>query len=580
MESKGPVILLDSFVEGQFHHSWRFTGHTRTISAMRLDEVVPVLAEAESSTESGMYAVGFVEYEAAHAFNSHLPLLPQDETLPLAWFAIFRERHAVQGGYGIASSPFKQFNLSPLLAKTEYNNAVSHIHAAIAAGETYQINYTFPLHGRFNGDPLPLYYKLLEAQRPAFGAFMEIGTHSLISCSPELFFSVKDRLITTRPMKGTAKRGRFPEEDRIAARMLSSSAKEQAENLMIVDLLRNDLGKIAETGTIKTEKLFELEQYPTVYQLTSTITAKLQQQIRIIDIFRAMFPCGSVTGTPKRHSMDIIRQIERKPRGIYCGAAGYLAPGGDACFSVLIRSLLLENKDRTISMGVGSGITWDSIAEDEFAECMNKADFIKQEKNERLLESMLLDKGSYPRLERHLDRLSWSASRVGYAFDRCQIRDSLLKHAEDKEGERKVRLLLSRNGIFGIESFPLKKVKGSLGLALAKTAMDTTDLSIYLKTENRKRYETALLESPEADEVLLFNLKGELTEGTFTNLLLKLNGKLYTPPLSCGLLPGIMRQELLEQGLIEEKILYPKDLADAEEIWLINSVRGMQKGYF
>ncbi len=578
MESNAPVILLDSCVEGQFSSSWRFSGHLRTVLAMRLDEVLPVIAEAESATESGMYAVGFVGYEAAHAFNSHLPILQKDETLPLAWFAIFRERKEVRGSKGLPASPLEKLNLSPLLTKAEYTDAVSHIHSAIADGKTYQINYTFPLYGRFYGDPQTLYQTLMEAQLPAFGAFMDTGTHFIISCSPELFFSVKDRLITTRPMKGTAKRGRFPDEDRVAASMLSSSQKEQAENLMIVDLLRNDLGKIAETGTVKAEKLFELEQYPTVYQLTSTITARLKQQIGIVDILKAMFPCGSVTGAPKVHSMEIIRQIEQKPRGIYCGAAGYLAPGGEACFSVLIRSLLLEKKDRTISIGVGSGITWDSIAENEFAECLNKADFIKQSQDTRLLESLLIDNGRYPRIERHLERLSWSASRVGYLFDRCRIRDSLLKMAEDKDGEQKVRLLLSHDGSFEIESIPLEKPKERLRLAIARTALDTKDLQFYIKTENRKIYETARLESPEADEVLLFNLNGELTEGTFNNLLLKIDGTFYTPPLSCGLLPGIMRQEMLEQGIIKEKVLYLSDLTEAEEIWLINSVRGMQKG--
>jgi para-aminobenzoate synthetase / 4-amino-4-deoxychorismate lyase len=293
-----------------------------------------------------------------------------------------------------------------------------------------------------------------------------------------------------------------------------------------------------------------------------------------VAIFQALFPCGSVTGAPKRRSMEIISGLEQQPRGIYCGAIGYLAPEGEACFSVAIRTLLLEQQTGQISMGVGSGITWGSDPRAEYAECLNKAAFLKPRPQPRLLESLLLEDGQYPRLERHLDRLGWSANRLGYRCDREQIRQALLAHAAGKTGQHKTRMLLAQDGSYQIESAPLLQIQQPLKVALAATPIDPTDLLLYLKTEQRDRYNQARQEQPDADEVLLINDRGELTEGSFTNLVLKLDHRLVTPPLASGLLAGVIRQELLEQGTIEEQLLYPHDLKRAEEIWLINSVRG------
>jgi len=574
MHNAPPTILLDSCSTNQFSASWRFDSHVSTLIAETPDQVVAVLQQAEAATQQGLYAVGFVAYEAAQAMNPHLPALPPRDGLPLVWFSLFRNRHCVTVGDGLPTGTTAAPELAPAGSKSEYEIAISRIHTAIEQGETYQINYTFPLQGHWQGNPLQLYRSLLNAQQPAFGAFLDIGSHTIISTSPELFFSSKDGLITTRPMKGTAPRGRFPAEDQTLQEQLQQSSKEQAENLMIVDLLRNDLGQIAETGTVKTEALFEVESYPTVHQMTSSITARLRPEAGLLDIFKALFPCGSVTGAPKRRSMEIISGLEQQPRGVYCGAIGYLAPEGEACFSVAIRTLLLEQQTSQISMGVGSGITWGSDPCAEYAEYLNKAAFLKPRPQPRLLESLLLEEGNYPRLARHLDRLGWSANRLGYGCDREQIRQALLVHAAGTTGQHKTRLLLAQDGSCQIESTPLQQLHQPLKVALATTPVDPTDLLLYLKTEQRDRYNQARQEHPAADEVLLCNDRGELTEGSFTNLVLKLDNRLVTPPLASGLLPGIMRQELLEQGIITERVLYPQDLQRAEEIWLINSVRG------
>lgn len=568
-----PPILLDSCSTDRFSTSWRFDGYVRTLVADTADQVVSVLEQAEAATQQGLYAVGFVAYEAAQALNPHLAALPTRDGLPLVWFSLFRKRQCVTVGDGLPAGTTEAPELTPAGSQPEYEIAISRIHTAIEQGQTYQINYTFPLQGQWQGNPLQLYRSLLHAQQPAFGAFLDIGSHTVISTSPELFFSVKDGLVTTRPMKGTAPRGRFPAEDQTLQEQLQQSSKEQAENLMIVDLLRNDLGQIAQTGTVTTEALFGLESYPTVHQMTSTIIAKLLPETGLVAIFQALFPCGSVTGAPKRRSMEIISGLEQQPRGIYCCAIGYLAPGGEASFSVAIRTLVLEKQTGQISMGVGSGITWGSDPRAEYAECLNKAAFLKAGPQPRLLESLLLEDGSYPRLERHLDRLCWSANRLGYCCDRGQLRQALLAHAAGKKSQHKTRLLLAQDGTHQIESALLLPIQQPLKLALAATPVDPADLLLYLKTEQRQCYEQARQEQPEADEVLLCNNRGELTEGSFTNLVLKLDGRLVTPSLASGLLPGIMRQELLEQGTITEQVLYPQDLQRADEIWLINSVR-------
>ncbi|MDY0384192.1 aminodeoxychorismate synthase component I [Trichlorobacter sp.] len=566
-----PHLRLDGW--GAPHGtSWLFDSHRTTLAAFNPAQVPMVLRQAEAAAAAGCYAVGFVAYEAAAALNPHLPALPPLPGLPLAWFAIYGARHACPPAQH--PSPNRPLPLQPRLTAEQYSHAISALHDAIAAGESYQVNYTFPLTGRCHGNPLSLYQAMLDNQRPPFGALLDTGNHLILSASPELFFQRQGQRIVTRPMKGTALRGRFPAEDAAQAAALAASPKEQAENLMIVDLLRNDLGQIAQTGSVQVEQLFALEHYPTVHQLTSTVSASLLPRTDLEAIFRALFPCGSVTGAPKRRSMELIARHEARPRGVYCGAIGLLEPGGDAIFSVAIRTLLLDRQTSSCSMGVGSGITWDAKTDAEYAECHAKAAFLNMQPPPRLLESLRLENGHYPLLERHLTRLAWSAGRLGHHYNAELIEQRLLEHAANRPGIHKVRLLLAADGELEITSAPIEPDSAPLRLALSSRTIDPDDQSLYLKTETRQRYDAARQEQPAADEVLLVNRQGQLTEGSYHNLVLRLDGRLMTPPLTCGLLPGVMREELLAQGTIHEQMLYPADLGQAEEIWLINAVRG------
>lgn len=572
-----PTILLDSFGGGSFASSWRFAGYVKTVVATHAGEVVDVLRQVELAAVDGLYAAGFVTYEGAAALNPDLHSMPPVEGFPFAWFALFRERINVENGERLSASA-AEFALAPLKSFEQYAGDVERIRDYIAAGDCYQVNHTFPLQGTFMGDLCQLYSQVGYAQRAPFCSYFDIGRYSILSASPELFFSLKDGVITTRPMKGTAARGRWPEEDRRAVEQLCSSPKEKAENLMIVDLLRNDLGIVAETGSVTVNALFEVETYPTVHQMTSTVSAKLKTGTTLTDIFQALFPCGSVTGAPKRRSMEIIAEQENAPRGIYCGAIGFVAPGGEALFSVAIRTLLLDRHSDQLTMAVGSAVTWDSEPSSEYAECLSKGLFINHKSVDfQLIESLRLEHGVYTLLDRHIARLAASAGYFGYACDQVKVKLALLSHAAQIPGLCKVRLLLSSDGCIELSSELLVESVAPLRVAVSTIRVASADSMRYHKTTRRELLDSARASCPGCDEVLLLNERGELTEGSYHTLVIKLEGQLVTPPLACGLLPGVLRGELLEQGKIAERILYPDYLELAEELWLINSVRGWRR---
>ncbi len=572
-----PEILLDSYGVGRFASSWRFGGYVKTVVADHPAEVVEVLSQVEQAAESGLYAVGFIAYEAASALNPDLPSLPPAEGLPLAWFAFFRERYAADAGANGAVAA-DAVTLEPLKCSEEYGRDISRIHNYVAGGDCYQVNHTFSLKGMFDGDLHELYKRIGSAQRSPFCSYLDTGRFVILSASPELFFSLKDGVITTRPMKGTARRGRWVEEDLAAIKRLRDSSKEKAENLMIVDLLRNDLGIVAETGSVSVDALFEVETYPTVHQMTSTISAKLRPGVGLTEVFRALFPCGSVTGAPKRRSMEIIAELENAPRGVYCGAIGCVAPGGEALFSVAIRTLLVDVAKKTLAMGVGSAVTWDSEASSEYAECISKAAFINQPSHDfKLMESLRLENGSYTLLDRHVARLAASAIYFGFSCNEETVRYALASHAAPMPGLCKVRLVLSVDGDIDVSSEPLPENPVVLRVAVSAIRVDSCDVMRYHKTTRRVLLDRARLARPDCDEVLLRNEHGQLTEGSYHTLVVKLAGQLFTPPLACGLLPGVLRGELLEKGQIAERILHPHDLERADEIWLINSVRGWRR---
>lgn len=576
MPDFSPTVFLDSFGDGAFASSWRFSDYERTLAASEPADAAQILIEVEKAAASGSYAVGFVAYEAASSLNPDLPALSPAEGLPLVWFALFRSRSLVKAGSELPEPAAESIILEHLKNLPGYSADIDRIRDYISAGDCYQVNKTFPLKGEFSGDPLALYHRIGRGQQAPFCSCLDTGRFVIISASPELFFSLKDGSITTRPMKGTAGRGRWPAEDREAADRLRQSPKERAENLMIVDLLRNDLGIVAETGSVAVDAMFEVETYPTVHQMTSTVTARVRPDTGLADIFRALFPCGSVTGAPKRRSMEIIEELERIPRGVYCGAIGCVAPGGEALFSVAIRTLLLDKQNSRISMGVGSGVTWDSQPEQEYSECLSKGAFVNSIKDDFcLIESLRLENGAYTLLHRHMARMEASAGHFGFVFDHDTIRRALLKHASQKAGLCKTRLLLSVDGSAEIHSEPLAVDDGTpLHIAFSDVRIDSSDVLRYHKTTARGCLDMARSRRPDCDEVLFMNERGELTEGSYHNLVVKLDGRLLTPPLGCGLLPGVFREELLEQGTILEQALLPEDVLRADEIWLVNSVRG------
>jgi para-aminobenzoate synthetase/4-amino-4-deoxychorismate lyase len=566
--------------------SFRFDGARGVLRADALDEVLPVLAAVERAVAGGLHAAGFVAYEAAPAFDPAFATHPPDPRLPLAWFTLYERREETRPDYdaaeaddGAEGSAEDEAELGPWridLDEAAYAERIGRIREFIAAGDSYQVNLTTRLTASFRGDPRALYERLCLGQRSGFCAFLDLGGgRTVVSASPELFFAWDADGLELRPMKGTRPRGRWVEEDRALAAELAASPKDRAENLMIVDLLRNDAGRVAAFGSVRVERLFDVERYETVHQMTSTIRAVPRPDARLADVFRALFPCGSVTGAPKVRTTEIIRDLETGPRGVYCGAIGFVSPG-EAVFSVGIRTLLLDSRAGTAELGVGSGVTWDSDAAAEYLETWSKAAFARRAPADfDLLETMLFEpEDGWYLLEAHLARLAASANYFGYLYDEPLMRASLTPalYAFSREPLR-VRVLLERDGMVDVQSMVLPPLDVPLRVAISAEPVDSRDAMLYHKTSRRGEYERRLAARPDCDDVLLVNERGELTESTIANLVVQLDGVLWTPPLDAGLLPGVLRADLLARGEIRERVIRPGDLARAQEIWLINSVR-------
>lgn len=556
--------------------SFRFSGLRRVLRADRVEQVQPLLADVEAAVSAGLHAAGFVAYEAAPAFDPAFATHPPDPRLPLAWFALYETREEVDADDAATEGEAELGRWSIDLGERAYHARVDRIRALIAAGDSYQVNLTARLTASFRGDPRALYARLCLAQRSGFCGYLEVGRGmTVVSASPELFFRLDDNGLELRPMKGTRPRGRWPAEDAALAAELAASPKDRAENLMIVDLLRNDAGRVAAFGGVRVERLFEVERYETVHQMTSTIRAALRPECGLADVFRALFPCGSITGAPKVRTMEIIREVETGPRGVYCGAIGFASPG-EAVFSVGIRTLLLDAAAGTAELGVGSGVTFDSDAAAEYRECWSKAEFARRAPVDfRLLETMLWEPdGGWFLLDGHLDRLAASATYFGYAFDAKSIREALVQSLYGyPRVPLRVRLLLDRTGDVEIEATPHADHPEAARVAVSAEPVDSHDPLLYHKTTRRGEYERRAVARPDCDDVLLVNERGELTESPIANLVLRMDGALWTPPLDAGLLPGVFRSDLLARGEIRERTLHPSDLSRAEEVWLINSVR-------
>ena len=515
--SEHPLVLLESSSAGGFPRSYRFAGLEAVIRAETPEEVIPALAEVEAAVARGRHAAGYVAYEAAAGLNPDLPH-SRKGALPLVWFGVFAER-LDQGG-GAPDDVSGECRVSPpclAIDRADYLAAVAGIREAIARGETYQVNFTARQRFQVDGDPFTLYRRMCRNQQAPFCAWLDIGTHRILSASPELFFALDNDILTMKPMKGTAARLPDGEDDRRQREGLAASAKERAENLMIVDLVRNDLSRIAETGSVAVPSLFEVETFPTVHQMTSTVTARVRKGVGLTDIFRALFPCGSVTGAPKRRSMEIIAGLEDSPRGVYCGAIGHVSPGREAVFSVAIRTAVVEAATGNAEIGIGSGITWGSEGGSELSECLAKSAFLTRcADGFSLIETLRFDSQGYLLLDRHLRRMRRSAEHFGFSFDEGSLRTALQGLARDLAGVQKVRILLDPDGSVRLEAAPVSEPASPGKPAVARVSncrVDSADPFLYHKTSRRELYDRELRDHPDCYDVLFLNQQGEVTEG-------------------------------------------------------------------
>ncbi|MEO8423652.1 MAG: aminodeoxychorismate synthase component I [Actinomycetota bacterium] len=569
--------------------SFRLTDPAGVLEAMRPEDVSPTLAAAEGAAARGLWVAGFVTYEAAPGLDPSLvvrPRAPDDPfaRLPLAWFAMFQQRQET-----VLPSPRDDNDPPsdawvPSIDRARYDRAIARIREHIAAGDTYQVNHTLRLRSTVQGDERGLYRDLCYSQRGAHSAYLNTGRYRVLSASPELFFRLDGDHLTTRPMKGTAPRGRWLAEDEAIREQLTASVKDRAENAMIVDLLRNDLGHIARPGTVRWSKVFEPERFETVWQLTSTVTADLETGTGLPEVFRALFPSGSITGAPKVRTMGIIADLEDSPRGVYCGAVGFLAPASagppSASFSVAIRTVVVDAETGTAEYGVGGGITWDSSATGEYDETVAKARVLTARRPPfELLESMRRDPGEpIRRLEHHVDRLRSSASYFGFAFDEGEVRAAMDAATAGTDRSMKIRLRLNRAGAIEVSSAALGRgAPEPLRLALDDVPVDPNDVFLFHKTTVRRRYEDARARHPDADDTLLTNTRGQITETSVTNVAAKLDGRWWTPPLDAGLLAGTERAALLAEGVVEERPIDVDEARRAEELAVFSSVRGWRR---
>jgi para-aminobenzoate synthetase/4-amino-4-deoxychorismate lyase len=572
--------------------SFRLMEPVGVLEATRAGEVVGILEAAEAAAGRGLWVAGFVAYEAAPGLDPALVVRSRDAddpfaALPLAWFAMFERAEETtlplpREQAGIAPTP--EGTWVPTTTPERYEASVDRIRDLIAAGETYQVNHTMRLRSHVDGDPRGLYRDLSYAQRGAFAAYLDLGRYRVLSASPELFFELRDGAIVTKPMKGTALRGRWPDEDRAVAERLLASAKDRAENAMIVDLLRNDLGRISRTGSVTWADVFQAERFETVWQLTTTVSAVLDANVGLAGVFRGLFPSGSVTGAPKVRTMEIISELEDSPRGIYCGAIGYLAPEGSgfprARFNVAIRTVTLDTTSRTAEYGVGGGITWGSDASAEYEEAVAKTRVLTARRpGFELLETMRHDPVEGVRhLERHLRRLAASADYFGFRCDETDVREAVEKTvASAPPAPCRVRLALGKDGSVRVACTALAAEPEVVRVSLDDVPQDPRDVFLFHKTSRRQRYEDARRRHPGADDVVLINDRAEVTESTIANVAARLDGRWLTPPIEAGLLPGIGRAVALEEGSLTEAPVTIEDLRSSEELALISDARGWRR---
>jgi len=572
--------LIDDVIFRHDDNWWKFSQPHRVILTEKVEEVRQSLEEVDRLVnEHGWTAAGFVSYEAAPAFDASLQVI-ESQGFPLLWFGLYDVPRILQN-----SEVFKDSELlaplswQPDTEREIYNTAIQTIKERIAEGKTYQVNYTMRLSTEIGTDSRnktdewtwQLFTHLARSQNK-YAAYLDIGDWAICSASHELFFDLNDDVISGRPMKGTVKRGRTTAEDASTSDWLRASIKNRAENVMIVDMIRNDIGRIAEIGSVHVPELFTIEKYPTLFQMTSTVRAKTKASVT--EIFSALFPCASITGAPKISTMNIIAELETNPRRIYCGSIGYIAPNRKARFNVAIRTALVDKQNSTAEYGLGGGIVWDSTSADEYSEALLKARVLTNppQKEFSLFETLLwTPEEGYFLLERHVARMEDSADYFQYPFSREKMMQCLEQVIEGAATTKRVKLLLNPQGEFSDEIKDFQPNDRVFQVCLAKNPVNSNDRFLFHKTTKRDMYEQAFISG--YDDVLLFNENDELTEFTIGNLVVKMDGGLFTPPIECGLLAGTFRAKLIDSGEIKERVIPVSDMRKCEAVFLVNSLR-------
>lgn len=548
-----------------------FTKPIKELKTRDIDQVEALLREVEAYQKKGFYAVGYVSYEAAPAFEKKFAVHPAPLMGEyLLYFTIHQEVETLPfpEDYEAVDLPA---NWKEEVEAPAYQEAIETIHHHIRQGDTYQVNYTVQLSQELKSDPLAIYNRLVVEQKAHYNAFIQHDDVSILSISPELFFEQDDRLLTTRPMKGTTHRGLTNQSDLQEAAWLEADPKNRAENMMIVDLLRNDMNRISEIGSEHVTHLCQVEQYSTVWQMTSTIESRLRAEVDLVQTFQALFPCGSITGAPKISTMEIIQKTEEAPRGVYCGTIGILLPKGKRIFNVAIRTVQIQG-NRAI-YGVGGGITWDSQWEGEYQETKQKSAVLyRQEPRFELLTTGLIHQGELTFLEQHLTRLREASRYFAYPYNEPKLLNELqeqLAHV-DPSLDYRCRIALQKNGTIQLTITELTDLPASyLQAQLTEQKLDLATPFTYFKTSQRNHLAT------KHREQIFYLPDGSLLETTIGNLILEIEGKLYTPPAHLPLLDGIYRCHLLETQQVEEKLLTLNDLKNADRIYACNALRGL-----
>jgi para-aminobenzoate synthetase / 4-amino-4-deoxychorismate lyase len=607
-DNNNPFIFLENAASGlDDQDSYLFTNPALILETNVFSEVSTILEKIRDYSKK-YWVAGYLSYEAIYGLEEKVCeniKMPDTYKGNLAWFGVFEKpyeyNHQTNSWNpplppGYKKIPFMKkkakktktpdLSVSFSIDYKTYSEKISKIKEYLASGDTYQVNFTLEADVKTPLSPSSLYSMLRERQETPYCSFINTGKEYILSFTPELFFRVKNSMISVKPMKGTAPRGRWLEEDKKIRAELKADPKNRSENLMIVDLLRNDLGSICEFGSVEVSRLFEVETHSTLHQMTSTIRGKLRPESDIKKIFKQIFPCGSVTGAPKIRTMQIIQSLEKEARGVYCGAIGYISPSGNMTFSVPIRTLSRKNKEKNWEYHTGGGIVWDSTTKSEWEECKCKCRFLTDAPypDFEIIESILWKK-DFLYLRDHINRMKKTARFFNYPVDKKNLKKTIeeIRNELKNRIDFKIRILLDKKGELKWDTSPLGG--GALSnqqILLSKTAIDENNIFLYHKTTNRKWYDEAMkkVRTGECFDVIFYNSKGEITEGGRSNIFIKKEGILITPPVKCGLLPGTLRQNLLRRGKCREEIIKVEDLKKAEEILCGNSVRGLVRVSF